>query len=203
MEGATGSRAPCGLAAKERVSPLPPISLGGLFVVRERGDRNRTPRKPPDGRYDAVVLALSRPKIPALGVTLRMLWSGNAYGEILDAHIIADPDATGFQEAVLRLEFRIVARTRPAERDPRTWPMRFSFGGVLTLPQDGVFALGGNYEIDAFGAYHPIGRMALERTVAGASFQPETIVVAGPRIHVPQPPLPADACVPAGRYDAQ
>ncbi len=186
-----------GLTAVGTAAALAPVSANKLTITRQQGDRMRTPPKPKDADYNAVVLtiALDDPVLPNLSATIRIHWSGNAYGEIGGAYVQVDPDHTEFVESSLTLDFTLINDLPNAGDDPRAWPLQWIYNGRFDPVGNGDFEIQGKFAIDAFGSFNSIEHIVTDRSLVDVGFDPYAIVAVGPEISNPPSPLPADAVV--------
>jgi GH24 family phage-related lysozyme (muramidase) len=122
-------------------------------------------------------------------------WQGNAYGEIGTPRIERDLDeSSDWTHSDFRCTITKPERIPPANTDPRSWPIVYTYEGAFDPWGNGAFEFQGEFQIDAFGGihwnrHHVVSRSAIDAFISGS---PDSFVVRGPDVASTVPDIPAE-----------
>jgi len=122
-------------------------------------------------------------------------WQGNAYGEIGTPTIQRDLDnSSEWSHSSFTCAITKPERIPPANSDPRTWPIVYTYEGSYDPVGNGQYEFQGEFQIDAFGGikwnrHHVVSRSLLDVAIMG---RPEDYVTRGPDVASTVPDIPAE-----------
>jgi Papain-like cysteine protease AvrRpt2/Phage lysozyme len=135
----------------------------------------------------------SRPGTASAVVTIE--WEGNAYGEIGTPVIRRDlANSTEWSHSSCSFAITKLDRIPPADTDPRSWPILYTYDGTYDPVGNGYFEFSGEFQINAFGALRFNRHEVVSRSLADflLSDRPDQWVERGADVTAAVPDIPAD-----------
>ncbi len=192
-----------GLGAAALAQPVLTKS-GNLLITSDKAQRLLTPQArqklgtTPKTTYTYPILWINfdRPLGSFADSLIEVTWEGNDYGEIGAAYVRRNlKNAQAFTKSSLNVSFTKLDRIPPnSMKDPREWPVVFTYDGTYDPFGNGQFEFQGEFEINAFG-----GLKFTRHEVKSVSFidfmitsKAEDIVKKMSNRSYTIPPLPAD-----------
>ena len=135
----------------------------------------------------------SRPGTASAVVTIE--WEGNAYGEIGTPVIRRDlANSTEWSHSSCSFAITKLDRIPPADTDPRSWPVLYTYDGTYDPVGNGYFEFSGEFQINAFGALRFNRHQVVSRSLADFLLidKPDECVARGADVAAAVPDIPAD-----------
>lgn len=145
--------------------------------------------------YHRKLFDISSGRIGTAHAVVNIDWQGNAYGEIGTPTIQRDLDnSTEWSHSSFTCAITKPERIPPANTDPRTWPIVYTYEGSYDPVGNGQYEFQGEFQIDAFGGirwnrHHVVSRSLLDATIMG---RPEEYVARGPDVASTVPDIPPE-----------
>ncbi|GEM_PF-3149491 len=168
---------------------------GSLNVSSQQGKRLLKAGPQKVNTYTYQVLSAVSPRFFGKAkALLEVTWQGNSWGEIQGAHVRRNlAQTTSWDKSSLNVNYRIIGQLPRKFKDPREWPIVFSYDGSFDPMGNGQYEFQGEFEINAFGGLkwrrHDVKSVSLADWAIGGN--PKDAVTRGADRAYTVPKLPA------------